>query len=210
MNEKSFSLIRTPLEAITVVLFSVVAIAQCVLILFIGFRHNDVGLIIFISVFICLFLLMTLYYLSLLTVKGCITPEAVELRLFGSAVWKYPREAVKVICTGKWLRGRHKHHAIPYIGICCFSSEQLTSLREKQIASSWFSRGDLPFRKRKTGWEEKFAREYLWKRMKLGNHFHFSRDILWIEQTDDSRAIMEEAFPNAVWLEINPAERYLP
>lgn len=210
MNEKSFSLVRSWHEAASVVLISIVAVAQCILLLFVGYRQEEAGLIILTAVFICLFLGMALYYLSLLTVKGCITPEAVELRLFGRAVWKYPREAVKVICTGSWYRGRYRRQALPYISICCHSPEELTALGEKQIASSWLSRGDLPFRKRKAGWQEKFAREYLWKRMKRGNHFRFSKDILWLEWTDDIQIALEEAFPEAVWLEIDHTEPYLP
>lgn len=210
MNEKSFSLVRSWHESAAVVLVGLFDIALCILMLFVGSRQSDAALIICVVILVCLFLLMALYYLSLLLVKGCITPEAVELRIFHWTVWKCPRASVKVMCIGEWYRGRGKTQVLPYIGICCHSPEELTALREKQIASSWLSRGDLPFRKRKTGWQEKFAREYLWKRMKRGNHFRFSGDILWLEQTGDILSLMVKTFPDAVWMEIDPAEPYLP
>lgn len=210
MNEKSFSLVKTWHESAAVVLVSLCCIALCTLKLFVGSRQDDVALIICVVICVCLFLQIALYYLSLLIVKGYITPETVELRVFKWTARKYPRASVKVICTGAWYRGRGKTQIIPYIGVCCHSSEELTALREKQLASSWLSRGDLPFRKRSIDWQDKFAREYLWKRMKRGNHFRFSKDILWLEWTDDIQIALEDAFPDAVWLEIDHAEPYLP
>lgn len=101
------------------------------------------------------YLAMIYGLLALPFVCDCVLfPEGVQLRIVGKVVRQIPISEFKLLCAVGDDRSYN-------LCLCGMNLEELAMQREIILQKGYFSRQDLPFRKRRPGWKERFAREYL-------------------------------------------------
>lgn len=126
-------------------------------------------------VIIVIWLLMLI--VAVVVSAGCYdivaVPEGIQIRMFGREIQQIPVSCIKLIC-GVGDDGSQN------LCLSIWGVEELALRREEILRKGYFSRQDLPFRKQREGWRERFAREYLLKPKWSILNLHTNTPILWL------------------------------
>ena len=97
-------------------------------------------------------------------------PEGVQVRIVGKVVRQISISEFKLLCVVGDDRSYN-------MCLCGLNLEELALQREIILQKGYFSRQDLPFRKKRPGWKERFAREYL---LNPKGHIGQKAPLLWL------------------------------
>lgn len=125
-----------------------------------------------------------------------LTPDGIELTLFGKVYRRYPLENLKTFCLIQ--RGLAKSQST-HLCICTYTVEELASRRDAKHHGDERTRQNAALRRRTT-WQEAYAGDYL--RQKLQS-VHFTipgRELVWLGFRLESLALLRQAYPDIPWL----------
>lgn len=100
--------------------------------------------------FVTILLLHILCYFHTVVLE----PDTVILKWFGIPTGKLSVSNVKLLCAV----GNEREDVLC---LSCYSVKELAQMQEGRLLRSFYTKHDVPFRKRKADWEQDFAREYL-------------------------------------------------
>lgn len=95
---------------------------------------------------------------------------AIAISLWRQRIWMESGGAcVTVFGKPSWGMNHSQLRMIALVGndaedVLCLSAhsmEQLAAMRERQLLKNWFSKDEVPLRKRRPDWQERFAGEYI-------------------------------------------------
>lgn len=106
-----------------------------------------------------------------------------NIKLFGIAKYRYRATTVSLLAASHYTQA------------------ELTQLWEERMRKGIFSRGDLPFIKRRTDWENQFPRQYLMYRAKQQVFFPWKDDLVWFAWDTKLQHPLMHFFPQIPWLQ---------
>lgn len=126
-----------------------------------------------------------------LFIKFHFVPESIALTLGEKTIRRIPLKKLGMIFAMEWyFKG-----PVRMAGISLLSPEEITALRENKLKRGYFTKDELAFRKRKSGWEQVFRAEYLYSRAQWDSLKPWKRDILWLEWDSDLLAVLRQLYP---------------
>lgn len=175
------------------------------------FLRNDmrVGFHVILAFASVLFALIGLGFLARGLMKLRLASDGVSLTLFGKELWHCTTDRVGLFCKAEYsVKAGYSSRKIKLLGISCQTPVYFAALRESKLAKSWLTRDDLPFRKHKAHWQEKFAREHLIRQARKGRTRSIQKDILWMEWTMEGEVLLQGIFPEITWVEVTQKDLY--
>lgn len=118
-------------------------------------------------------------------------PEGVAVTLGPWTVRRIPAEQLRLAAQ---VQSPGKSAPITRTVLSRRSLEELAALREKQLAQSFYMRSNIPCRKRQSGWQQKFAEEYLQNRNNLVIVGYLTPDLLWLEHMPEMDAVLDAMY----------------
>lgn len=125
-----------------------------------------------------------------------IMPDKLVISRFGSWRKEIPLEELKLFAETVHY---YKSRRIYGLGISPYTVEELTRMQEEKLQKGIFSRQDLPFMKRKPGWEDRFARDFVIKRAKWTPFG--TRDVLFLPLESEITAMLKLYYPGIPWMQ---------
>lgn len=119
----------------------------------------------------------------------------IEIFLFGRMIRQIPASQIKLICAV----GNEMSHNLC---ISTLTVEALARRREEKLEKGVFSRQDLPFRKRRAGWQERFAKEYLLKPKWRDCRVRTEDPIIWLNIDIVSILYLRNRYPYVPYLNL--------
>jgi len=131
--------------------------------------------------------------------------QNIEIFLFGRMIRQIPASQIKLICA---VGNEMRHN----LCVSTLEVEELAHRREEKLEKGVFSRQDLPFRKRRAGWQERFAKEYLLKPKWRDCRVRTEDPIIWLNIDIVSILYLRNRYPYVPYLNLTDgvAERYCP
>lgn len=133
-----------------------------------------------------------------------LVPQGIAITLLDKNIALFPAEKIGLLCGALHFV---KYDTIPLIGVCMYTLDDLAAIREKQLHRNPYYRGNIPYRKRRSDWREKFAQEYLRRRC---NHYGSDprKDILWLEWDPSRLTLLQQMYPHAAWLDTTDKKEF--
>lgn len=131
--------------------------------------------------------------------------QNIEIFLFGRMIRQIPISQIKLICAV----GNEMNHNL------CISTlevEALARRREEALKKGVFTKDELPFRKRRAGWQERFAKEYLLRPRWRDCRVRAEDIIIWLNIDIISILYLRSRYPHIPYLNLadGVTERYCP
>ena len=119
-------------------------------------------------------------------------PEGISLTLGKKAVFRLPTDRLRLLIRLMVQEGKQTYSLLV---LSTHSREGLTLLREQQLQKSAVTRNELPFRKRKSGWEQALREEYLIRRRRHDALAPWQRDLLYFRPVPELPVILSQLYP---------------
>lgn len=192
-NSITFPLLDVPWMAVaTGILLSFYG----VLILFLGIRdmitYNFRYSFILIAGFAFILLWLGLKCLVKSQVRVHLVPEGIALSLFGKTFRTYPAQELKLCCFVD--KGTYQESNV-FLCVSCHSLETLALLWEQTCRKNPVTRHDLPFLKRKSDWQQSFARSFLRKHSSLFPWTIPEKGIFYMVTTRERESLIAQMYP---------------
>ena len=125
-------------------------------------------------------------------------PECIGIKAFGKMRWGMAASQLQFIA----MVGDDRD---VWLCLSGYTIDELAQKREQQLLKNWFSKDEVPLRKRKAGWQEIFAKEYLLK-IALGNEFAAWRPNGLIILPADTMllALLRKLYPQLTYYNLSP------
>lgn len=121
--------------------------------------------------------------------------EGVQIRMFGKVIQQIPVSGFKLLC-GVGDDGSQN------LCLSTWDLEELALRREEILQKGVFSRQDLPFRKQRVGWRERFVKEYLMKPKWSIRKLHTGTPILWLPFDPVLVIYLRRLYPQLPYLDL--------
>ena len=131
-------------------------------------------------------------------------PEGIAITLGRKTVGLYPAETIGLLC-GVIHYG--KSTQTPLLAVCKDTAAGIAARREAQLRRNPYYRGNIPYRKRRADWQEKFISEYLTRRLRAYG-FTLRRDILWLDWSAERLAVLQELYPHTTWVDTSDKKEF--
>lgn len=118
-------------------------------------------------------------------------PEGVAVTLGSRTLHRIPAEQLRLVCQ---VQGLGKSSNITRTVLSRRPVEELAALREKQMARNFYMRSNIPVRKRKPDWQQKFVAEYLSRRFDHVLVGYLDPNLLWLEHMPELDAVLEAMY----------------
>jgi len=192
-NSITFPLLDVPWMAVaTGILLSFYG----VLILFLGIRdmitYNFRYSFILIAGFAFILLWLGLKCLVKSQVRVHLVSEGIALSLFGKTFRTYPAQELKLCCFVD--KGTYQESNV-FLCVSCHSLETLALLWEQSCRKNPVTRHDLPFLKRKSDWQQSFARSFLRKHSSLFPWTIPEKGIFYMVTTRERESLIAQMYP---------------
>jgi len=115
-----------------------------------GLKLDEWSIAVLLVPVLLVFLLLMLSYFHTVILE----PDGVTQKWFGISVRKIHVSRFQVFCA--LGNGRED-----VLCLSCYSAEELTRMEEERLLRSLLNKHNVPFRKRKAGWQDEFVRGYL-------------------------------------------------
>lgn len=201
-NTHVFSVSAKPAQQLIPFLFCLFA-DLCYSLLFVCSDKGNENTIVFgILATNLIFLLPAMWFLLNVLLRVHVLQDGVALRLFGRTVRFYPAAQLRFGCSMQWRPHGYKAWTLPKetMGICLYDFESLVEKASQHWEKSIWTRGELKFRMRHDGWQEKLVRQYLFRRLKKDIFFLWKKDILWIEWSAEREQCIQETYGVNNWI----------
>ena len=127
-----------------------------------------------------------------------IVPEGIAITLFGKTARRFPAEQIRFLTA---ISGNASSNHTDKIAVCDQTLEELTALGYKTTPKV--------MRIPKPRWSGEFAESYLYHRsMTIPGELNFMRKILWLDWSPERLAILQEMYPEALWLDCTRDQRF--
>jgi len=122
-------------------------------------------------------------------------PEGIQIRMFGKVLQQIPVSDFKLLCGVENDRSYS-------LCLSVWNLEELALRREEILQKGHFSRQDLPFRKQRAGWQERFAKEYLLKPKWSIRKLHTGTPLLWLRFDPVVITYLRRLYPQLPYLDL--------
>lgn len=144
---------------------------------------------------LCIFVLMFFFFGAASLIQCFLwvhfVPEGVAVTLGSRTLYRIPAEQLRLVCQ---VQGLGKSSNITRTVLSRRPVEELAALREKQMARNFYMRSNIPVRKRKPDWQQKFVEEYLRRRFDHVLVGYLDPDLLWLEHMPELDAVLEALY----------------
>ena len=114
--------------------------------------------------------------------------NSVMIKWFGITVRKIPVARFKVFCAV----GNEREDVLC---LSCYSINEMANKQERRLLRSFLYKHDVPLRKRRTDWQDSFAREYLNHLRKSPFSIFRERDVIMIEMHPALQYAIRQMYP---------------
>ena len=125
-----------------------------------------------------------------------LVPEGAAVSLFGRTLARYPAERLTVI---RWDKDQMNGPRLDRLVLSALSLEELAARRERKLRASALSRDGVAYQKRRGDWQRSFALEQIQRMTRLGQLFPVGRRVLWLQDSRETMALLQMAYPGAAW-----------
>ena len=125
-----------------------------------------------------------------------LVPEGAAVSLFGRTLARYPAESLTVI---RWDKDQMNGPRLDRLVLSALSLEELAERRERKLRSSGYYASGVDRRKLRSDWQATFALEQIQRMTRLGQLFPVGRRVLWLQDSRETMALLQMAYPGAAW-----------
>ena len=122
-----------------------------------------------------------------------LVPEGIAVTLFGRDFHRWPAEELKLFLRMETVTSDGRENMLI---VSCRDTEQLAALREAQLRKGILTRHDPDYRKKKSGWQSGFAREYLDKIARSDSRRLPGNGLIVMTDTPECRELLEKMYPH--------------
>ena len=133
-----------------------------------------------------------------------LVPEGIAITLGRKTVGLYPAETIGLLCG---VIHYSKSTQTPLLAVCKDTAAGIAARREAQLRRNPYYRGNIPYRKRRADWQEKFISEYMTRRV-IAYGFTLRRDILWLDWSAERLAVLQELYPHTTWVDTSDKKEF--
>lgn len=161
---------------------------------------NAVGVIMFLIVFGLLGALGMMVAMPLYCYMSA-GEQNIEIFLFGRMIRQIPASQIKLICA---VGNEMRHN----LCVSTLEVEELARRREEALKKGVFTKDELPFRKRRAGWQERFAKEYLLKPKWRDCRVRTEDPIIWLNIDIVSILYLRNRYPYVPYLNLTEGSNF--
>lgn len=115
-------------------------------------------------------------------------PQQIRILRFGRTIQSIAVSEIK----GIFLTGDHNESVLC---VSAYSIEELVDFAERMLSRSWVTRHEVSLRKKYSGWQDKFAGEYLNKQSRRILWRSPDRKLLWLPMNQTNVAVLYSMYP---------------
>lgn len=140
-----------------------------------------------------LYIIIILWHIPCYYYTVILEPNMVTLKCFGIPVRRIPVTRFKTFCAVG--NGRED-----ILCLSCYSVSEMADMQERRLLRNFFSKHEVPFRKRNADWKDSFAREYLNCLRKNPFPTFKERDIVMLEMHPALQYAIRQMYPQLPYM----------